>query len=693
MSVTLNSSPMVLATLQNLSNLRTGRSLSQDLSQLRTSTSDVRAFGGIGIGLQRTGGDAPAKMRYGAIAVTPRAQGSAFSKSPGVHPFVDRGYDNPGVRFGDHVRGRGRPISAAGETSCHFSQTSVSKTSPIREMITAARGGRRRAGSKAAAHVEYIERDGAPEKIDKYELLNGARFTAEMERRAADRSASAQQAYNERDGAAEGIERVPGRRITDDDLDALNEASFGTIGQTIEERRRFWVAVEAAEASPKGDRLQINPSENPAWWQKATSRIEMAPATARQALEDARLRDDGKPFEIKLPTDKAFALHQWAVAIDHEAPVAVSPGRGGRTQTRSIAELPHELDGRERLQVIRDFTDKLAEKGFPFWAVVHAPDEKNDARNYHAHIAYYDRPCSKIKKLDGSEVWDFDILEEITWKNRTKHLVRTRQQNRDRSTHDRKWITELRNHWETATNRVLQDAGQTKRYNLGTYESMGISLEPQKHINPQTFNKERKGELTDEGPILARRQWDAEQDNVLRDHQNLALRRLQRINSLANQARVGMKRHPRGELAGAVVERLRESALEASTIKAKADLLRDLGRVVMDRLMSRPKLILIEAMKQDERSKKKFAPTNDTENGDRPIATGRIFGTETRNQLAELVVSLSDQAVRMDTEHNRLVQIANACLREIVQELTAWAQKPLQLLTARCRPPSDSTCI
>jgi hypothetical protein len=529
--------------------------------------------------------------------------------------------------------------------------------------------------------VEYVERDGAPEKIDKYELLYGARFTAEMERRAADRSAAAQQAYIERDGAAEGVERIPGRRITDDDLDALDEASFGTIGQTIEERRRFWEAVEAAEASPKGDRLLITPNDNPAWWQKATDQIDTAPAAARQALSDARSRNDGEPFEIKLPTDKAFALHQWAVAIDHEAPIEVSPGRGGRTQTRIIAELPHELDGRERLQVVRDFTDKLAEKGFPFWAVVHAPDQNNDARNYHVHIAYYDRPTQKITDASGKEVWDFEVQEERRYPNRTKYLVRPHQQNRLRETNSQEWIPQLRKQWETATNQVLEDAGQTKRYNLGTYESMGIAAEAQKHINPRTFNKERKGELTDEGPILARRQWDAEQDTVLRDHQNQAEKRFDRINRMADQAIGGMEKHPRRDLAKVVVEQLRERGLEASAMKAKADLLRDLGRVVMDRVMSRPKLILIEAMKQDEKNRAKGHGASDPTTDDRAVPAARMFGVGTRAELADLVVTVSEQAVKIDNEHSRVVQVTNGRLRGVMDELASWAAKPLQTVT------------
>lgn len=681
MSATLNPSPFVLATLQNLSTMTASRGVGHIFSRpIMQGHSEARAFGGLDLAMARTGKDGPAKVRYGAIRVTPRSTGSAYSKSPGVHHAIDRGYDNPGVRFGDHIRS-GRPVSAAGETSCHFSQTSVSKTSPIREMIKAARGGRRRTGSKAAAHVLYVERDGAAEKIDKYELLYGARFTSEMERRAADRSAVAQQAYIERAGAAEGIERVPGRPITDDDLDALDEGSFGTIGNTVAERTRFWEAVEAAEATPKGDRIVVKPADNPLWWERAVKETDRAPAAARAAIQAAHAGGGQEPFEIKLPTDKAFAFHQWAVGIDTDAPLEISPGRGGRTQTRIIAELPHELDGRERLQVVRDFTNHLAAKGFPFWAVIHAPDDNNDARNYHVHIAYYDRPAAQMKRPDGKVVWDFEVQEERRYSNRTKYLVRPHQQNRLRETNEQDWVTTLRKHWETSTNRVLEDAGQTKRYNLGTYASMGIALEPHKHINPRTFNKERKGELTEDGPVLARRQWDAAQDAALRDHQSQAERRFARINTLAETATAGMERHPQRELAIDLVERLRILGVEVSAEKARADLMLNLGRIVMDRVMSRPKLIMFDAMKDDDKIRRKSGKAATDPVPDRPVPSAEMFGPKTRNELSALIVAISDVALKLDKEHERFVQVANSRLKHVLGELKAWSERPMQPVT------------
>ncbi|MCJ2143872.1 MobA/MobL family protein [Methylobacterium sp. E-066] len=680
MTALFNPSPLVLGTLQNLSlllNRSTAISRGPGGAGLAVGRSEARAFGGLDMAIDRTGQSLPAKVRYGAITIAPRAQGSAFSKSPGVHPAIDRAYDNPGVRFGNQVKGGERPTSAAGETSCHFSQTSVSKTSPIREMIKAARGGRRLAGSRAAAHVLYVEREGAPEQVEKRgaERLRGEAFTAEIERRGIDRSAVAQQVYIERAGAAEGIERKPGRRITDEELDALDEASFGTIGATVEERTQFWLAVEEAEATPKGDRITIRPRDNPEWWSKVAEAVDHAPSAAQRPLRDALARDD-ELFELKLPTDKAFAVHQWAVGLDTAAPLEISPGRGGRTQTRVIAELPHELDGRERLQIVRDFTQKLAEKGFPYWAVIHAPDTNNDARNFHVHIAYYDRPTTRITTSSGGEVWDFEVQEERRYPNRTKYLVRPHQQNRLRETNNQDWVTELRKHWETVSNRVLEDAGLSKRYNLGTYENMGIDLEPLQHINSRTFNKERKGELTEEGPVLARRQWDTVHDRLVKDHEIKARKRKHSLKRMAEHATKVARAVPGAARKAGEIGRLKELGVKASFQLALLELHQDLTRLVVDRIASRPKLMMSAVNKAEVKARKKKGIADDAPPRDGPVAGASLFGLELRSDVITFLTAIYDGGLRLDRENAARANIARNNVRLIVQEMRKRVANP-----------------
>jgi hypothetical protein len=651
-----------------------------------------QAFGGVDMAIARTGRSEPVKMRYGAITVAPRPQGSPFSRSPGVHPAIERAYDNPGVRFGDRVKGRARPLSAAGESSCHFSQTSVSKTSPIREMIKAARGGRKLTGSRAAAQVLYMERDGAPEqiKLKEREKLQGEAFVTEMERCAKERSPAAQQAYIDRQGAAEGIERVPGRRMTDDDLDGLEAASFGTIGQTVEERTNFWLSVEASERTPRGDIVRIEPDAHPEWWRKAQREISTAPAFAHSLLSREADRSTPDCVEWKVSTENAFALHEWAVGVDPDAPISIEPGHGGRTQTRIIAELPYELDGRERLQIVRDFTDMLAEKGFPFWAVIHAPDTNNDARNYHVHIAYYDRPAAKMK-VPGTdrEVWDFEIQEEVTWKNRTKHLNRPYQQNRDRSTHAREWITELRKHWETVSNRVLEDAGISKRYNLGTYKSMGIDLVPLKHINSRTFNKERKGELTEDGPVLARRQWDNIYDRLVRDHEQRTARRRSNIDAMGAIALRGAGLQERPRIRCREVQRLTEIGRKASYQLGLLELHQDLTRFVTDRVASRPKLILTAAEKEDVKAQKDTARTGGKIQ-DSPVAGAMTFNMTHRSEVVAFLSTVYDGALKIELDAAKRAGTARNNVRIIVQELKAWIQAPGRLLSGPTRISEDA---
>jgi hypothetical protein len=155
---------LVLNTLQDLSRAvsRAGaRDPSRDFTRVIPNPSKAYTLGGLGVAV--AGKDAPAPVRFGAITINPRSVGTMIGLSPGVHQAVGRAYDNPGVRFGDRSKGSARPLSDDGAQTFHFSHTFSSKTSPIREMIKAAHGGRRYWNSKATDHLLYIERDGAAE--------------------------------------------------------------------------------------------------------------------------------------------------------------------------------------------------------------------------------------------------------------------------------------------------------------------------------------------------------------------------------------------------------------------------------------------------------------------------------------------------------------------------------------------------
>jgi hypothetical protein len=516
---------------------------------------------------------------------------------PGIHAAIAKAYDNPGIRSGDRTKGSTRPVSASGTISCHFSQTYVSKTSNILARIRSARNGSQHVGPSALKHQPYIERAGAPEKIVKprpeegYERELELEAILELELQIMGRPAGDHELYL---GLSEATETTVHTCLSDRELDRLKSASFGTIGNTIEERNEFWKKVDEAEMQPKGDRVIIRCTQEPDWWARALEAAASAPAEVQKALHLQAKAGEPRDISVKVSEDAAFAIHQWAMGVGEGAPIEISRGRGGRIQTRIIAELPWELNGRERVEVVRDFTAKLAERKFPYWAVVHAPGAKNDDRNYHVHIDYYDRPCDRMTDpKNGKEVWDFEILEEKRYSNRTKYTSRPFQQAKLREANGRKWLRTLRGHWEKVTNEALQKAGIGKRYHLTSNASVGIELDPTSHIHFKTYNKERKGELTADGAALARQQWQTKQDLLVADHEQRARYRARKLKEKTDKARqVIGSRSPYKDLALKEVDRLTRHIDQAGSQVSANELLQVLGRVVIDRVASRPKLVV-----------------------------------------------------------------------------------------------------
>lgn len=172
----------------------------------------------------------------------------------------------------------------------------------------------------------------------------------------------------------------------------------------------------------------------------------------------------------------------------------------GRVQCRIIAELPHELDAQGRLEAARGFCNALQEKGLPYWCVVHAPTGKNDRRNYHMHVAYYDRPANRLP--DGT--WDFEVTEEVTYSNRSTRTRRPLRQNKDRTAQGRAWITALRERFAGANSAVLEARGIEKRLDPRSYREAGVPKEPTIHLGPRAAALERAGVATRPGAENAR---------------------------------------------------------------------------------------------------------------------------------------------------------------------------------------------
>jgi hypothetical protein len=387
-----------------------------------------------------------------------------------------------------------RPLSADGGQTFHFSITALSKTDP---QITAAITGTKRKGT-AASHAQYIEREGAAEEVE--------READAMEREIGRgrKEAEKEQAYIERQGAPEGL--ILGSEI----------ASFGNIADTYEKRLEFWKKLEKLERNPGKHTVTIDRSTDPDFWERVLSysrdgnvipdciaRCSENRAAAKEKVDDREMLDL-IGFMRLMGIDDRLDLQ------DPERPVRVSPARGGRVQTRIIAELPHEMTPRQRLDTAKEYCRQFDELSLPYWAVIHAPNHHNDQRNFHIHIALSERPAKRMNHPDtNEEVWDFEVVHKVKLYN---HVVREQRpfiQNRNRDVHHRDWATTQRFVWCRTLNQNLERAKIAKKYDPRSYKAMGIVKPASTRLSTGAFVRERKGEVTKVGLEYARAQWDA----------------------------------------------------------------------------------------------------------------------------------------------------------------------------------------
>ena len=177
--------------------------------------------------------------------------------------------------------------------------------------------------------------------------------------------------------------------------------------------------------------------------------------------------------------------------------------RNARVQSRLIIELPHELDPLSRSQIARDFCELTFEQhAFPYWAVIHAPTEKNDQRNYHMHIAYLDRPCG----ISSSDQWDFSIVELKKYSCSKKRLARPYRNNKLQISDDINWIKTMRQNFADIANNYLSLAGEIKRYDPRPYSESGIKKQPTEHRDIKTSYLETQGVDTFEGERNAKKE-------------------------------------------------------------------------------------------------------------------------------------------------------------------------------------------
>ncbi len=218
------------------------------------------------------------------------------------------------------------------------------------------------------------------------------------------------QKYIEREDAAEKVEIAKELADVADPakVDIAQDtivSSFGNISTDPAERDRFWQLVDENEENPRPPEATLDPTVNPVLFAEV-ERLALEAGEDYPALRTA-IATNAPVTEVMHPND-ALALVRLFQKAGHQpledtqrregqaAPIVFKLSNGGRTQTRLVIELPHEMTPIQRLELAQEFASRYEKDGLKYWAVIHAPDKHNDDRNYHLHINLYDRPCDQI---------------------------------------------------------------------------------------------------------------------------------------------------------------------------------------------------------------------------------------------------------------------------------------------------------
>ncbi|MFC0220208.1 MobA/MobL family protein [Pseudochelatococcus lubricantis] len=365
-------------------------------------------------------------------------------------------------------------------------------------------------------------------------------------------------------------------------------ASFGNIGDTIEERIAFWEAIEGCERRSRTRKVVIAPYQDPDFWDVVLERINNAEYVPGPILEAFWQSTES---EVKLDSHQMVDLDRFLQSAgDHGRAVRILTGRAGRVQTRIVAELPHELTPEQRIGIARSYCRKFEEEGHPYWAVIHAPDANNDRRNYHVHINLSERPAKKMKHPEtGKFVWDFEIVEKVRDKHRhSGRLRRPFMQSRNRTMSARSWIPAERARFSDIMNSALRDANVDKFYDPRSYEEMGIEKTARTRIPPHAYVKERRGEPTPEGLDQATEEWNEEAKRLVDKQRKFAAASMHSVKfhqSFVNKMRAS------GFSGAITAQRHADQWKEASNRLYSAIGLRDAARYMADRLISRARLV------------------------------------------------------------------------------------------------------
>lgn len=162
--------------------------------------------------------------------------------------------------------------------------------------------------------------------------------------------------------------------------------------------------------------------------------------------------------------------------------------KDSRTAREIIINLPHELNEKQRADLVKDFAESVAKKyNVAIDYSIHLPDKEGDQRNHHCHIMMTTR-TAELDKNNNLVLGDKTALE-LGNKDLAKLDLPTSQEQ----------IKDLRREWAETTNKHLEMAELSERIDHRSYKDRGLITLPTIKLGWQATAMERKGIQTDKG--------------------------------------------------------------------------------------------------------------------------------------------------------------------------------------------------
>lgn len=409
-------------------------------------------------------------------------------------------------------------------------------------------------------HAVYVERDGAPEAV-----VSQDREAYLSREDAVEQHGSITLLTRDEAQALLGVPELDGMGAAP--LVSGDLAVLSNISDDIIERQTYWSLVNDHERKTHSATLLADPSRCPEWWARLETDTVLDRDLHRHLLTERdryvrhiadRPDKTFRPSSFKVPVhqrDSFMRALQTVGASDEREPPVSAKVRHGRVQTRMIAELPHEATPAERLEIVRDFCAGLERVernkqgqwvGWMYTAVIHAPDENNDRRNYHLHVIAHDRPARFLPKHCQ---WDFAVAEthqhrgevRTRYPHRQRKLVAVSQSKRakdqqgrqmfDRDDVGRGYTKHLRGAFAVSVNKVLERRNTTTRFHPGTLAECGMVRTHTEHLG-RDHKPEQIGIATAVGDRNAIAIWDDEEQQVRRRHEH----RMTQLRALLDRA-------------------------------------------------------------------------------------------------------------------------------------------------------------